>query len=590
VSGESDIPGFTVLSRVGPQGQVLIAQDLSSGQRVALKAFPASPNGGRQFQKELALLSSLDHRNIVRFQGLVYGSRGRHYLALELADAGSLRDHLLERERFCEREALQVIRDICQGLEVAHRHGIVHRDLKPENVLCFQSPTDQAALYKVADLGIAHVLGDYSANLTGSPAYMAPEQFYDQPTVASDLYAVGVILFELLVGDPPFLGSHQELCVAHGQTRPDFSLLPSVRCLTLLESLLAKKPTYRPSSARAVAEACRALLDESVADASVAVAPSPPVVSMRLKRLVRQEVPGAALLFCPFLDRDQSWLAGRTTTDLVRQGRYHPAFLSHAVRAAAAAHDANLPCFYATRDALFRIGCDQTHPVRLSQQPNGYHTLASDSHRLFLLDRTRLECVDHCGIRLWHFPCSSFALRTRLALYGNKTLLLTTSGARNAVLCLCRESGSLLWSQDLPGLPCALAASPQHSLYDVYFIDPNGPRLQIRRRRMRQSQTIEQMNLPPAVTAVRGYPFGASLLNGNRIELHDFQKGQLGSFSLGGQWRAECWNPTLNSYSWIETAQGRTYLTQVEYPTPSGLERSSGCNSSFISSATRATA
>ena len=281
---------------------------------------------------------------------------------------------------------------------------------------------------------------------------------------------------------------------------------------------------------------------------------------------------------------------GGGTTDLLRQGRYHPAYLPHAVRAVAAADCASLPCFYSTREALYRIERDRSHPVRLTHQSNRCHTLVSDNRRLYLLDRTRLECCDHSGARLWHYSCSSFAMRTRLALYGDDALLLTTSGARNAVLCLCRKSGRLLWSVELPGMPSALAAAPERELYDIYFLDLKGTRPQLRGQRMRQNRTLDQIGLPKGVTAVRGYAHGASYLEGQRVHLHDFETGHLGSFSLAGQLRAESWNPALNSYSWIEMAEGRTYLTQAHYPEASGKGRRPRCNSSFISCDTPATA
>jgi hypothetical protein len=234
---------------------------------------------------------------------------------------------------------------------------------------------------------------------------------------------------------------------------------------------------------------------------------------------------------------------------------------------------------------------DCSHPVRLSHQKNRYHTLVADDQQLYLLDTNRLECCDHSGGRLWHFACRSFALPARLSLYGEETLLLTLSGARNVLLCLSRKSGRLLWSLDLQGLPCALAGGVGQDLYDLYTIQLEGAQPQLRRQRLRRNQVLEQVDLPRTVTSVRGYAHGASHVEGERVYLQDFAAGLLGSFSLGGRLVAECWNPHLQSYAWIEMAQGRSFLTRVCYPTTSiDQERSPKCSSSYISYDTQATA
>lgn len=144
---------------------------------------------------------------------------------------------------------LKIIIDILEGLSHAHKEGIIHRDLKPENILL--SVTSQGWKAKISDFGIAKIeVEDAIANIsnmgdTGSPAYMAPEQFYGKYSYGSDIYSVGIILYELITGVRPFSGTPSEIMFAHLNRQPKFpkNLSPNLRLI--LREALQKLPQHR---------------------------------------------------------------------------------------------------------------------------------------------------------------------------------------------------------------------------------------------------------------------------------------------------------------------------------------------------------
>lgn len=205
---------YQILKLVGQGqfGQVFCAAHRQTEELVALKYLDKRlPT--RQFLQELNFLVSLQHPNIVNCQALEHSQTGR-YLVMDYCDGGSLRD-LLESEPLSLAQSLKLIEDILIGLEYIHSRRIVHCDLKPENILLTLETGWKA---RISDFGAARLSQDAepaSLSDTGSPAYMAPERFYGHYSFASDLYAVGVMLFELVVGDRPFSGTPGEIMYAH---------------------------------------------------------------------------------------------------------------------------------------------------------------------------------------------------------------------------------------------------------------------------------------------------------------------------------------------------------------------------------------
>lgn len=197
----------------GGMSDIYRAYDLLSGREVVLK-IPDSMSIGdpaqyERFQRELEVMRTLDHPAVQKGSGS--GTfNNMPYLVTELIDGESMRDLIQREAPFPPEESVKLIRKIADGLAHCHDHGIIHRDLKPENILI-----TSAGQPVILDFGLALTKGAHRvtyANLSsaaGTPDYMAPEQIEghrgDQRT---DVYALGIMLFELLAGAPPFSGDN----------------------------------------------------------------------------------------------------------------------------------------------------------------------------------------------------------------------------------------------------------------------------------------------------------------------------------------------------------------------------------------------
>ncbi|MBL1208591.1 protein kinase domain-containing protein [Geminocystis sp. GBBB08] len=232
----------------GQFGKVYTAIHRQTGELVALKEFNPEKFSTKKFLREMRILLSLEHPNIVCCQGIEHNSRGRH-LVIEYCEGGTLRDLLETEVNLTIEQKLKLITDILDGLNYAHTQGIIHRDLKPENILLSVIPQGWRA--KISDFGVAKIeLEDKELNIstmgdTGSPAYMAPEQFYGKYSYSSDIYSMGIMLYELLIGNRPFSGSPHEIMVGHLNHTPQFpENLPSSLEL-ILKKALQKLPQHR---------------------------------------------------------------------------------------------------------------------------------------------------------------------------------------------------------------------------------------------------------------------------------------------------------------------------------------------------------
>lgn len=204
----------------GQFGRVYCAIHRKTGDLVAIKDLRKDRFPTHKFLRELRFLISLEHPSIVTCHALEHSTSGRQ-LVLDYCEGGTLRSLLESDTVLTVQEALGFTLDILAALECAHCQGIVHCDIKPENILMALTPGGWVA--RVSDLGIARLSQEATqADMghTGSPAYMAPERFYNQHPPASDLYAVGIILYELLLGQRPFSGTPMELMVAHLNRHP----------------------------------------------------------------------------------------------------------------------------------------------------------------------------------------------------------------------------------------------------------------------------------------------------------------------------------------------------------------------------------
>jgi eukaryotic-like serine/threonine-protein kinase len=209
---------YRMLGQVG-QGQfapVFCGRDRETGQLVALKEIDRRRFPAQQFLHELHLLARLRHPNIVQFQALAYSPKGR-YLVTDYCAGGTLRELMESALPLQLGQCLDLVMDLLRGLAYAHGQGVIHCDLKPENILLV--PEVRGWTARIADFGVSRWLEERGERgaiaLMGAPAYMAPECYYGRYSAAADLYAVGVLLYELIMGQRPFAGVPGELMKAH---------------------------------------------------------------------------------------------------------------------------------------------------------------------------------------------------------------------------------------------------------------------------------------------------------------------------------------------------------------------------------------
>jgi serine/threonine protein kinase len=267
----------------GGMGMVYRGVQLSVNRAVAIKLITGSaPNQAelvQRFRREAEATARLSHPNTVRLFDFGVTDSQELYMVMELLTGSDLSVHLQEGQPLPLTEALQITRQVLQALSEAHALGVVHRDLKPGNVFLAHVHGGEIVA-KVMDFGIAGIeQARETPKLTmtgavlGTPAYMSPEQAQGLPVDArSDLYSLGVMLFEMLTGRPPFeADTVVSLLLAHvtkppprlADMRPSFPQL--VAAQSVLDHLLAKSPDQRFPSAAAALEAIDALAAGSLA-------------------------------------------------------------------------------------------------------------------------------------------------------------------------------------------------------------------------------------------------------------------------------------------------------------------------------------
>ncbi len=248
---------------------------IQAGERVALKVIhrhlARDHQISRRFHREARILRKLRGPNLVRL--LDFGETdGLLFMALEHVQGTPL-DVLVKAGRLTPPRAVEIVRQICAALELAHGEGVVHRDLKPGNVIIEHDDEDGAEIARVLDFGLAKVLrGDASQSLTaltqqnmvfGTPEYMAPEAARgDEVDARSDVYAAGIILYELITGSVPFESQNPiatmtahltDPVVTPSERAPDAGIAPALDAVVM--HALAKKPEERYPSASAMASA-----------------------------------------------------------------------------------------------------------------------------------------------------------------------------------------------------------------------------------------------------------------------------------------------------------------------------------------------
>ena len=238
--------------------------------------FAYDPQMQARFVREAEVASCLSSRNIVRVIDFAEEAGSLPYLVMEYLEGSSLYDVITRSRKLEPTRAIRIAEQICRALAHAHERGVVHRDLKPENVVLVQED-DESDVAKILDFGVARLRdGDRLTSFgvtVGTPLYMSPEQLTGgELDGRSDLYSLGVVLFEMLTGHPPFQATtipeltRQHLHEAPPLVQPDESALPSLGGAGLLAALnevvhrlLAKNPQHRISTAREVIAALAAV-------------------------------------------------------------------------------------------------------------------------------------------------------------------------------------------------------------------------------------------------------------------------------------------------------------------------------------------
>ena len=292
----------------GAMSRVFVAQDKKLGRRVAVKVLSrevAAEVKTERFRLEIQLAARLSHPHIVPL--LQSGElNGILYYTMPYIDGESLRRKIDREGALPIKEGIRILRQVASAIAYAHRNGVVHRDIKPDNVLL----SDEFAL--VADFGVARALSaateaDGDARLTsggvalGTPAYMAPEQALADPEIdhRADIYAFGILAYEVLTGAPPFKGkSAQATLAAHVVQPPDpieskrEGIPPDVS--SMIMACIEKKPADRPQSAADLVAVFDAAGASTASGPTIATGARAPVIRQEKKSPLRWIIGAAA--------------------------------------------------------------------------------------------------------------------------------------------------------------------------------------------------------------------------------------------------------------------------------------------------------
>ncbi|QSQ12007.1 serine/threonine-protein kinase [Myxococcus landrumensis] len=268
----TQVNDFVIEERIGEGGMGVVyrAAHPLIGKQVAIKVLRSELVTQQQVDRlliEARAVNAIRHPGIIDIFGFGQLPDGRPYIIMELLRGQSLSSAIQQRSRLNPNTAVWILDQMLSALGAAHAAGVVHRDLKPGNVFLADA-LDGSRVVKLVDFGIAKLVREQTGPATvtgailGTPEYMSPEQIRGTPiSAATDLYAVGVIAFQMLTGERPFKGDQLQVLFAHVEQPPPLpsSLVPDIpsELDALVLRLLAKSPAQRPESADAVRRALK---------------------------------------------------------------------------------------------------------------------------------------------------------------------------------------------------------------------------------------------------------------------------------------------------------------------------------------------
>ncbi len=272
---------YEIVARLGEggMGRVYRARRLHMGGEVAVKVlnqeFTSDRNAVERFRREARTAAELNHPNIVTVHdfGETSGEDAPVFIVMELVQGESLRSIMRREGRLAPSRAVALMRDVCGGVGLAHRRNIVHRDLKPDNVLVL--PPEEGREFetaKVADFGIAKLLesvNDPALTQTGAvfgtPYYLSPEQCLGESVNArSDVYSLGAMLYEMLVGAPPFSATNLTGLITKHLTASPLPFAEDLAIPKALEAVCLKALAKDPASRQADASVFARELQEAM--------------------------------------------------------------------------------------------------------------------------------------------------------------------------------------------------------------------------------------------------------------------------------------------------------------------------------------
>ncbi len=270
---------MTILGKLGQGGVggVFKAWQHSIGRDVAIKLLRQEYSGNanlvRRFLLEAKAAQKLSHPNVVTLFDFGQADTGELYILMELLEGKTLGDLIEECGTVKADRAVMLIEQVCDGLQHAHDQGVIHRDMKPDNVFIVAGAGRSGEFVKVLDFGIAKLLHAGSAeNLTrtgvvpGTPAYMSPEQATGEDVDArSDVYSVGLMLYEMLEGRRPFSGANaRQIMLAHvDEDVPPFRQLVPRQLRDVVLRARATRPDDRPATMAALKTELHAACDSA---------------------------------------------------------------------------------------------------------------------------------------------------------------------------------------------------------------------------------------------------------------------------------------------------------------------------------------